>query len=54
VEDWHAEHRIILLLLPHRNISYRTCVGAIGNDVGVNACEFILKWQRRMMGEPKM
>jgi hypothetical protein len=25
VEDWHAEHRITLLLLPHRNISYRTC-----------------------------
>jgi hypothetical protein len=29
-------------------------VGSVGDDVGVNASEFILKWQRRMKGETPM
>jgi hypothetical protein len=37
-------------------IPCRRCVHSVGavGDVRENASEFILKWQRRMMGEPKM
>jgi hypothetical protein len=45
-------YQMMLMKIPCRRCVHS--IVAVGDYVGVSASEFILKWQKRMMGEPKM